>query len=173
MATSGRAMCGVGPSGRRIGPPAPTPHRAFRQIPPRARTLMCFKPKRSWYGTEESGKIETMHRLNRLALLAAIVAPMLASPALGQSSDKPDSGGVSRQFSSGADRVAEGATQIGQGIKQGAILTWHAIKDGFNTFADRIGGNQADRSHTNSGQPGPERSGSDRAGAPRSNNATQ
>lgn len=49
------------------------------------------------------------------------------------SKDHPTSNDVSQQFKSGADRVGDGAAQIGEGIKQGAILTWEAIKSGFNS----------------------------------------
>ncbi len=114
-----------------------------------------------------------MYRFTRLALVAAIVAPLVAAPALAQSSDNPNSGDVSRQFSSGADRVAEGATQIGKGIAQGAVLTWHAIKDGANAFANRIGGGHDDKSQGDANAPGSDKPGPDQSGPPKSSNPTQ
>lgn len=54
----------------------------------------------------------------------------------------PTGNGVAQQFKSGADRVGEGATQIGEGIKQGAIMTWEAIKAGTAAAAAKFNGSQ-------------------------------
>ena len=54
----------------------------------------------------------------------------------------PTGNGVSQQFKSGADRVGEGAAQIGEGIKQGAIMTWEAIKAGAGAAAAKFNGSQ-------------------------------
>ena len=63
-------------------------------------------------------------------------------PAVAQTSGSPPtSGDVAQQFKSGADRVGEGATQIGEGIKQGAIMTWEAIKAGASAATAKFAGN--------------------------------
>lgn len=59
------------------------------------------------------------------------------------SSNQPASGNVAQQFKSGANRVGEGAVQIGHGIKQGAILTWEALRDGATSAAARFNGGQS------------------------------
>ncbi|MGH6975852.1 MAG: hypothetical protein ACREED_02385 [Stellaceae bacterium] len=58
------------------------------------------------------------------------------------STDTPTGSGVAQQFKSGADSVGEGATQIGEGIKQGAIMTWEAIKAGTAAAAAKFNGSQ-------------------------------
>ena len=63
--------------------------------------------------------------------------------AIAQTSAKqPTSSSVAQQFKSGADRVGEGAAQIGAGIKQGAIMTWEAIKSGAAAAAAKFNGGQ-------------------------------
>lgn len=90
-----------------------------------------------------------MSRYARLFCLAALTLPV-AAPALAQSSYSPSSGEVSNQFSSGANRVGQGATQIGEGIKNGAIMTWDAMKNGAHAFANSFNGDQSDTPHYNS-----------------------
>ncbi len=77
---------------------------------------------------------------NRIAnlILAAGFSLGLAAPALAQSDNQPNSNDVSHQFQNGANRVGQGATQIGEGIRNGAILSWEAVKDGFQTAAAKI-----------------------------------
>jgi hypothetical protein len=90
-----------------------------------------------------------MSRYARLFCLAALTLPV-AAPALAQSSYAPSSGEVSQQFSSGANRVGQGATQIGEGIKNGAIVTWDAMKNGAHAFANSFSEDQSDTPHYNS-----------------------
>ncbi|MBB5373923.1 hypothetical protein [Acidocella aromatica] len=90
-----------------------------------------------------------MSRYARFFCLAALALPV-AAPALAQSSYSPSSGEVSHQFSSGANRVGQGATQIGEGIKNGAIMTWDAMKNSAHAFANSFSGDQSDTSHYNS-----------------------
>jgi len=75
----------------------------------------------------------------------AVVANLyLAGPALAQTSaSKSNSDHVAQQFKSGANRVGAGAVQIGEGIKQGAILTWEAIRDGAASTAARFSGGRS------------------------------
>lgn len=89
-----------------------------------------------------------MSRFARLFCLTALALPV-ATSALAQSS-APSSGEVSNQFSSGANRVGQGATQIGEGIKNGAIMTWDAMKNGAHAFANSFSGDQSDTPHSNS-----------------------
>lgn len=74
-------------------------------------------------------------------------------PSFAQTSNSQStSSGVSQQFKSGADRVGEGAAQIGEGIKEGAIMTWEAIKAGTAAAAAKFNGSQG--SSTTNKAPG-------------------
>jgi len=85
-----------------------------------------------------------MQRPVRTLFFAVIAGLPLVAPALAQSSSEhPSSGSVAQQFNSGANRVGEGAAQIGNGIKDGAIMTWQAFRDGANAFAGRFSGDRA------------------------------
>lgn len=57
----------------------------------------------------------------------------------------PTSNGVAGQFKAGAERVGEGATQIGEGIKNGAIMTWDAMKAGAAAASAKFNGSQGSR----------------------------
>jgi hypothetical protein len=75
--------------------------------------------------------------------VAVVIAALLlsAGPASAQNTQgQPTSGGVAHQFKSGAHRVGEGATKIGHGIKQGAILTWHSVKHAAQAAGARLDG---------------------------------
>jgi hypothetical protein len=82
-----------------------------------------------------------MSRLLQVAFAAAVISLPGAAPALAQSAPSPAA--VGEQFNSGANSVGRGAVQIGQGIKNGAIMTWQALSDGANAFASRISGQTA------------------------------
>lgn len=73
-----------------------------------------------------------------LAVVANLYLPAAASAQT--SPNQPDATGVSNQFQSGANRVGSGFAQVGEGIKQGAILTWDAIVDGVSTTAAHFNG---------------------------------
>lgn len=67
-----------------------------------------------------------------------------ASPAQAtRESSSANAGSVSQQFSRGADHVSKGATQIGQGIANGAEMTWDAMKAGANAFSKKITGDSS------------------------------
>lgn len=89
-----------------------------------------------------------MSRSARILVFAMITGCTLAGAAHAQSSSHgprsgdPRSGDVAQQFNSGAQRVGHGAAEIGEGIKNGAIMTWQALRDGANTVAHRFDGNQ-------------------------------
>ena len=89
------------------------------------------------------------------ALLVVAIASLLVAPARAQTpSNQPTSSGVAQQFKSGADRVGEGAAQIGEGIKEGAIVTWEAIKAGAVAVAAKFNGNQSSSAESKgSGRP--------------------
>ena len=89
-----------------------------------------------------------MRRIVRVLVFATIVAvpPGLAAQARASSS-RPRSGDVARQFNSGAQRVGHGAAEIGEGIKNGAIMTWQALRDGAHAVAHRFDGDRAGQGH--------------------------
>ncbi len=74
------------------------------------------------------------------------------------SSNQTSSGGVAQQFKSGADRVGEGAAQIGEGIKQGAIMTWDAIKAAAAAAAAKFDGSQSPANPSQSTVPSTQQS---------------
>jgi len=81
------------------------------------------------------------------------MAAAQASPNTPAQTSAPTGSGVAQQFQSGADRVGEGAAQIGEGIKQGAIMTWEAIKAGTAAATAKFNGSQGSSTpNKNSGQ---------------------
>ncbi len=89
----------------------------------------------------------------RALFVAAIMSFWAASPMAQTSSNQTSSSGVAQQFKSGADRVGEGAAQIGEGIKQGAIMTWDAIKAAVAAAAAKFDGSQSPASPSQSAAP--------------------
>ena len=85
-----------------------------------------------------------VRRLAGIVLVALIVLATWSQALNAQTSDKSgqndgsSSGGVADQFRAGAQRIGEGATRIGEGIKQGAIQTWDAVKAGASAAADKL-----------------------------------
>jgi hypothetical protein len=81
--------------------------------------------------------------------MSFLVAPSIAQTSAQtpsnqtSSTNQTSSSGVGQQFKSGADRVGEGAAQIGEGIKQGAIMTWDAIKAAAAAAAAKFNGSQS------------------------------
>lgn len=72
-------------------------------------------------------------------MIAVATSLVLAGTALAQTpSDRPSLDGVSQQFKSGAAHVGHGAMQMGEGVKQAAILTWEAMKQGASAAAARF-----------------------------------
>jgi hypothetical protein len=53
-----------------------------------------------------------------------------------------NAGQVSQQFKSGANHVGDGFVQMGEGIEQGAILTWRSVQDGAAAAASRFNGTE-------------------------------
>lgn len=87
-----------------------------------------------------------MHPVRAFAFVIAVASLLVAGsgPSIAQtSSNQPNSSGIAQQFQSGADRVGQGAAQIGEGIKQGAIMTWEAIKAGATAAANKFNGSQS------------------------------
>jgi hypothetical protein len=73
-------------------------------------------------------------------MIAAAANVILAGTAFAQASSQPDLTVVGQQFKSGADRVSNGAQQIGQGVRLSAIMTWNAFRQGAASFADGFKG---------------------------------
>ena len=105
-----------------------------------------------------------MQRLVKLLFFSMILGLPLAASAPAQSpptqppgqpaqspqsqpASQPSPGGVSEQFNSGVNHVGHGAAEIGQGIKQGAIMVWQSLRDGANAVAARFEGTQANSGH--------------------------
>jgi hypothetical protein len=89
-----------------------------------------------------------MHRPVRMLFIAATAGLALATSALAQSRPSdPTPAGAAQQFESGADHLGRGAADIGEGIKQGAIVTWRALRDGAAEVASRFNGDRAASAH--------------------------
>lgn len=81
----------------------------------------------------------SMQRPARVIFFVVAVSWCLTGPALAHMLENgPTAGDAAQQFKSGADRAGRGAAQIGQGFKQGAIVTWEAVRDGVASFVDRF-----------------------------------
>ncbi|MGH7051159.1 MAG: hypothetical protein ACREFV_01415 [Acetobacteraceae bacterium] len=77
-------------------------------------------------------------------LVVLVIASLMATPSFAQApSNQPTSSGVAQQFKAGANRVGEGAAQIGEGIKGGALMTWEAIRAGAAAVAAKFNGSQS------------------------------
>jgi len=82
-----------------------------------------------------------MERPLGVFVLLAMVTPWLSGVAFAQSSmSQPDASQLTQQVKSGANRVGNGFVQMGEGIKQGAIMTWQAVQDGAAAAAARFNG---------------------------------
>lgn len=79
-----------------------------------------------------------------LVLAIAIVAIALATPSWAQtggrqerqSGSSMDSAG--EQLKAGAHRIGEGAVSLGNGVKQGAVAVWDAIRSGASAAAAKL-----------------------------------
>jgi len=65
----------------------------------------------------------------------------LGGVAFAQTSNPPNLNDVAQQLKSGANSVSGGAVQMGEGVRQAAIVLWEAVKDGASTTAARLNGN--------------------------------
>jgi len=80
-----------------------------------------------------------MGRPVRIFAFASVVNVLLTGAVAAQTpSNQPSINDVGKQFKNGANQVGNGAEHIGQGVKQAAIVTWEAIKDGATSFAARF-----------------------------------
>jgi hypothetical protein len=73
-----------------------------------------------------------MRQMIRAAVLAGCLAVLAAgvAAAADKSAPTPDPG----------EQIKNGAIQVGQGIKQGAINLWEATKSAFSAGADKLSG---------------------------------
>lgn len=78
-------------------------------------------------------------------LVAAILVNLcLAAPVLAQAgAEQPTSDNVGQEIKTGANRVGEGAVQVGHGIERGAIETWYALKKSAASVAARFNGSSS------------------------------
>ena len=88
-----------------------------------------------------------------VAVSGASLAQTATSPP--DSTNPPTSSDAAQHFKSGADRLGEGANEIGVGIKQGAITTWEAIRAGVTSFAARFNGGGSTAKPAPQGQQSP------------------
>ena len=81
-------------------------------------------------------------RLTGIALVALIALVTWSEPPSAQTSDK--SGQTGGSASGGvADQIKAGAQRIGEGIEQGAIQTWEAMKAGASAAAEKFQGGKS------------------------------
>jgi len=81
-------------------------------------------------------------RLGGIALAQTTdVQPYAVPPHAGANAGL-NAGQVSQQFKSGANHVGDGFVQMGEGIEQGAILTWRSVQDGAAAAASRFNGTE-------------------------------
>ena len=83
-----------------------------------------------------------MKKLVRSGLIA--LAMIVGSvPAMGQSKQGSAQPDAADQFKAAGQHISEGAQAIGQGIRQGAIQFWGAVKAGASATADKLNGRPA------------------------------
>lgn len=89
-----------------------------------------------------------MQRSVRMLLFTVTAGLALATSATAQTRPAdPTPAGAAQQFKSGADHLGRGAADIGEGLKQGAIVTWLALRDGAAAIASRLNGDRAASTH--------------------------
>lgn len=98
-----------------------------------------------------------MRKPVRAAILAfAIIVASL--PAMAQSNHGSTQGAAqpdaADQFKSAGQHIGQGAQHLGEGIKQGAIQFWNAVKAGAETVGNKLSGHSSapDKTPSNSGQ---------------------
>jgi len=88
-----------------------------------------------------------MRQMIRAAVLAGILAVVAAGVAAAADKSTPDPG----------EQIKDGAIQVGQGIKRGAINLWEATKSAFSAGADKLSrsGKDSRAPSDKTPQPGP------------------
>ncbi|HTZ78545.1 MAG TPA: hypothetical protein VMC10_11575 [Stellaceae bacterium] len=82
-----------------------------------------------------------MKRLPAMVPIAVIALALASGAVHAQTSSTPStSGDVGDQFKEGAQSIGQGAERIGEGIKQGAIQAWDAVKAGANAAGEKLNG---------------------------------
>ena len=51
---------------------------------------------------------------------------------------EPSSDSISEQFKAGLQQIGDGAQHVGEGIKQGAIQAWEAVKAGASAASEKF-----------------------------------
>jgi len=88
-----------------------------------------------------------MRQMIRAAVLAGSLAVLAAGiPAAAESTPAPDAG----------EQIKDGAIQVGQGIKRGAINLWEATKSALSTGADKLSRSSKDGGAPSGKTPQPE-----------------
>jgi hypothetical protein len=83
--------------------------------------------------------------MKMLAPAAALALAVIVGsvPAMAQSSQGSAQPGAADQFKSAGQHISEAAQGIGQGIKQGAIQAWEAVKAGASAADAKLNGRPA------------------------------
>lgn len=81
----------------------------------------------------------TMHDIKRWGL-GAVFFLAVTGTALAETNGDATSASAGDQFKSAGQNIGAAAQKIGQGIKQGAIQTWEAVKAGTSAAADKFNG---------------------------------
>lgn len=90
-------------------------------------------------------------RASLIAFVVFTAGMVIASCQTNPSSAQNDLPGD--QIKTGAQHIGEGASRIGEGIKQGAVQTWDAVKSGAETAADKLKGHPAAASQSQPSAP--------------------
>jgi hypothetical protein len=80
-----------------------------------------------------------MHDVKRLGL-GTVFLLAVTGTALAETNGDATSASAGDQFKSAGQNIGAAAQKIGQGIKQGAIQTWEAVRAGASAASDKLNG---------------------------------
>ena len=80
-----------------------------------------------------------MHDIKRWVLVTVFLLAVTGTT-LAETNGDTTSASAGDQFKSAGQNIGAAAQKIGQGIKQGAIQTWDAVRAGASAAADKLNG---------------------------------
>jgi hypothetical protein len=87
--------------------------------------------------------MKTIAQSALVAFLLLAAAPLALADDGGTAPPTAASSGPGDQFKAAGQHIGTAARQIGEGVKEGAIRTWDAVKAGANAAGEKLSGDSA------------------------------
>jgi hypothetical protein len=87
--------------------------------------------------------MKTIAQSALVGLLLLTAAPLALADDGGTAPPTATSSGPSDQFKAAGQNIGTAARQIGEGVKEGAVRTWDAVKAGANAAGEKLSGDSA------------------------------